>query len=390
MSRYYSYLNSAKEILAKYSGGEPFAAFLKNFFGGNKKYGSKDRKQIAHLCYCYFRLGKTCIELPAEERILSALFLCSAEPDDILEHLRPEWNNHINAAIHEKLSLLNKSCSIENLFPFAEELSDGINRTEFLLSHLKQPDVFLRLRPGKEEIVKQKLKKDGIDFEIISSSCLALPNASKIDKAIQLDKEAVVQDLSSQKTGDLLKYSILNPKSKISIWDCCAASGGKSIMLYDLYPNIKLTVSDIRESILANLKKRFNEAGITNYKSYLKDITDSILTIDQSPFDLILADVPCSGSGTWSRTPEQLYYFKKEKIDEYVSLQKRIVSNIISHIKPQGYLLYITCSVFKKENEEIIEFLQQNSRLQLIKMEVLKGYDQKADTMFAALLQKPL
>jgi 16S rRNA (cytosine967-C5)-methyltransferase len=50
--------------------------------------------------------------------------------------------------------------------------------------------------------------------------------------------------------------------------------------------------------------------------------------------------------------------------------------------------LYITCSVFKKENEEVVEFIQGNSELELIKMELLKGYDKKADTMFAALFKK--
>jgi 16S rRNA (cytosine967-C5)-methyltransferase len=85
-----------------------------------------------------------------------------------------------------------------------------------------------------------------------------------------------------------------------------------------------------------------------------------------------------------------LSYFKKEKISEYASLQKKILSNAIPHLLPGGYLFYITCSVFKKENEDAVEFIQQEFSLQLIKMEVLKGYDIKADTMFAALLQKTL
>ena len=51
-----------------------------------------------------------------------------------------------------------------------------------------------------------------------------------------------------------------------------------------------------------------------------------------------------------------------------------------------GYFLYITCSVFKKENEAIVDFIKQQFHLELIKMELLKGYDKKADTMFAALI----
>jgi 16S rRNA (cytosine967-C5)-methyltransferase len=57
-------------------------------------------------------------------------------------------------------------------------------------------------------------------------------------------------------------------------------------------------------------------------------------------------------------------------------------------LKPGGSLLYITCSVFKKENEEMVEYINEKFHLQLVKMELLRGYELKADTMFAALLKK--
>jgi 16S rRNA (cytosine967-C5)-methyltransferase len=79
-----------------------------------------------------------------------------------------------------------------------------------------------------------------------------------------------------------------------------------------------------------------------------------------------------------------------EKDIEYAALQKKIVTNALTRLRPGGYFLNITCSVFKKENEETVEFLKEKFHLQLMKMEYLKGYDKKADTMFAALLQQPL
>jgi len=100
---------------------------------------------------------------------------------------------------------------------------------------------------------------------------------------------------------------------------------------------------------------------------------------------MVICDVPCSGSGTWSRSPEHLPLFQEEKIVYYSSLQKRIVQNVIPAVKANGYLLYITCSVFKEENEDVVKFIQANSSLRLYKKEVLKGFDKKADTMFAAL-----
>jgi 16S rRNA (cytosine967-C5)-methyltransferase len=257
---------------------------------------------------------------------------------------------------------------------------------------LQQPDLFLRIRPGKENAVITTLQKAEIGFQQKKATTLTLTNGAKIEDLIALNKDAVVQDYSSQQVGDLMQLAInqtLSSKTKptISVWDCCAASGGKSIMLYDIYPHIQLTVSDIRESILANLKKRFAEAGIKQYKSFVADLSTPTYQIPNNKFQLIIADVPCSGSGTWGRTPEQLTFFENEKIEEYASLQKKIVANAVKALEKGGYFLYITCSVFKKENEAICDYLQQHS-LELIAQKTMIGYTDKADTMFAALLKK--
>ncbi|HEV7781947.1 MAG TPA: Fmu (Sun) domain-containing protein, partial [Chitinophagaceae bacterium] len=84
MSRYHSYLNSAVSILKSYDGAEPFASFLKKHFAQHKKFGSRDRKQVGHLCYCYFRLGKALAKAPIDEKILLGLFLSSDAPHEVL------------------------------------------------------------------------------------------------------------------------------------------------------------------------------------------------------------------------------------------------------------------------------------------------------------------
>lgn len=362
--KYHSHLNTAVHLLQQYNGKQPFGNFIKQYFNANKKYGSKDRKNILQLCYSYFRPGKALPELPIEARLLTGLQVCLPKPDELLQHLKPA----------QELSF-----TITDIFPWHDALSNGIDHPAFCQSFLIQPDLFIRIRPGKAHSVTTKLQQAGMPFKEMTSSCLALPNASRADAVIDIDKEAVIQDYSSQRIGNFLN-ELNNPHN---IWDACAASGGKSILAHDLLKPVNITVSDIRESILANLEKRFAAAGIRNYHSFIADL--SVETINTPPFDLIIADVPCSGSGTWSRTPEQLFYFNPADIDRYCTLQKKIVHHIIPRLKPGGYLLYSTCSVFKKENEMMVQYIQQQYGLRLQKMELLKGYHLKADTMFAAL-----
>jgi 16S rRNA (cytosine967-C5)-methyltransferase len=242
----------------------------------------------------------------------------------------------------------------------------------------------LRLRPGKEISVQHKLSKAQVPFQLKNARCIAVAPATKLDEILEINREVVVQDLNSQKVIEPL-IKLVNEKKEIkTAWDSCAASGGKSILLYDALPHVQLTVSDIRESILINLTKRFSEAGITGYKKIVTDIAAKALKSGEK-FDLIICDAPCSGSGTWSRTPEQLYFFGEVRIEYYSALQKRIVTNAAKNLHKGSYFLYITCSVFKNENEEVASFIEEQLSLKLLHLEYFVGYNQKADTLFTAL-----
>ncbi len=390
------YIKSAAAIIDQYDGAIPLAAFLKNHFSQNKKYGSKDRRHISHLCYCYYRSGHALKSLPVEQSIRVALFLCQHEPGEWAALFEQDWLDQWTPVLQRRVDFIKTiepTFATTAIFPRADELSSGIDATAFAVSHLIQPDLFLRIRPGQEVSVIKKLTTASIPFQQLSATCLALPNTSKIDAVIVIDKEAVIQDYSSQRIADFLQLTMhhvpaQSTGSPLTIWDCCAASGGKSILAKDVLKNISLTVSDIRPSILRNLAQRFEKAGVKNYHSFVADLTNPQSTIRNLSSKLIICDAPCSGSGTWGRTPEQLYYFIQDRITAYAALQKKIVGNILLHLSAGSYLLYITCSVFKKENEEVAAWIAADPSIKLVKMELLKGYDKKADSMFAALFIK--
>lgn len=389
-NRFYRYLDYTVSLISKYKGGEPFHLFLKKYFAANKKHGSRDRKMITSLCYNYFRLGNGVSSgKPVKEKLLLGLFLAEGQSSPMLESLKPEWNEMIGFPVSDKLEIVKDDFNVDGLFPFHHELSNDIDTRLFNLSFLKQPKLFTRIRPGQHKKVLRKLKAAAIPFEQINTHCLAFPNTQKISEILKTDEEIVIQDHNSQRVGEFFKSEIANLKSPIALWDCCAGSGGKSILAYDVLQNVDITVSDTRKNILENLKNRFGKAGIKNYQSFTVDLSKKPKNpfIDKT-FNLIIADVPCSGSGTWGRTPEQIHFFSNERIEKYTSLQKSIAENSISYLENGGHFLYVTCSVFKKENEDNVEFIQNHLNLELIDSRYLKGYEMQADTLFAAMFRK--
>jgi 16S rRNA (cytosine967-C5)-methyltransferase len=384
MSRFYSYINTASTIIETYKGETPLAIFLKKYFNISKKYGSSDRKQITELVYNYYRIGNVLPDENFEDKLLKASFLCSNAPTKVIENIKPEWIENIDKTLEEKKQFIRSNFDDNKIFPLSEFVSKSIDKLAFCQSFLHQPNLFLRIRPGFKELIINKLNEENISFELFEEDCVAFKNGTKVDELFEVGKSVIVQDYSSQQVGQFIGKYI---KSESKIWDCCAASGGKSIMLFDINNQIDLTVSDIRQSILDNLKERFTLAGIKKYKSFFADLTNPLEKVNQK-FDIILADVPCSGSGTWVRTPEEKHFFKKEKIKEYADLQYKIIESVLPNLADNGLLIYITCSVFEAENEGQVSQITKKMNLELIAQHSLIGYEKQADSMFLAVFKK--
>lgn len=380
-------IRAFEQLLQSYNGVLPLHRHLFAYFKQNKQMGSSDRRWATRYIYSYFRLGKALIELEHLQRLAIADFLCHETTSLIIAQFLPEFEQQIHLAVTDKIDLVKEkypSFNLKQVFSFDANLSDQIDQPAFLQSFFVQPDLFIRVKSTHIQVVINQLQANGIAVKEIGDTTLALPNGTKLEQVITDPRLYQIQDLSSQQTG-----AYFEPNKYDYWWDACAASGGKSLLLHSLEPNIELLVSDVRENSLNNLQERFQLVGLKKYHLKAMDLlqnNDQILHYYE--FDGILLDAPCSGSGTWGRTPEMLYFFEQYKIDNYVKLQKGIAANVIKYLKKDKPLIYMTCSVFKAENEDMVNYLTTNFDLKLDRMELIKGYKDKADSMFVARLIK--
>lgn len=379
-------LRNFNKALEAYDHNEPFSRFLTRFFKENKQMGSSDRRMTSRLCYNLFRLGRALEALPLLDRLVIAEFLCEESSDVVALH-QPDWLTQIEEPVLAKVDFLGTQgiAVRDGVFPFAEALSPMLSADEFITSQFVQPDLFIRVQKHSTHIVESELTKHGIGFVDEGNNGYRLANRSNLQALNKIEGLYEVQDLSSQHSLDLAQI-----RKNDSWWDACAASGGKSLLLFEKEFAVNLLVSDVRLSILRNLDERFEKARINRpYRKKVLDLTDNVdHLLKDEKFDGIIFDAPCSGSGTWGRTPEMIQQFSMDKISEFNDLQKRIAKQVAKYLKTGAQLIYITCSVFEAENEGIVRFLQEDCGLQLEEQQFLKGYQRKSDSMFAARLRK--
>ena len=181
------------------------------------------------------------------------------------------------------------------------------------------------------------------------------------------------QDLAAQYAAELAVdqlLSSLNPK-KVRVLDACVAPGGKMAHLFELIStktdaagHFEIVGIDASKNRLDQTRKILRRLGHLGDKPpigpslALGDAT-STEWWDGQPFDHIMVDAPCSGTGTIRRHPDIKILLKQEQISQHAELQRMILQNLWQTLAPGGTLLYCTCSLLKEENDDVVEeFLQ--------------------------------
>lgn len=331
--------------------------------------------------------------MDTEKQLALSNFLCQTESTPLLDYAiekhTPFGTGDFSGSLEEKKELVKTafpSFELEKLFPFRDLVSGQVDANRYIASFLGQPLLWIRVREKYKAEVFAELEEMRIPYSVQADGALSVPNRTSLDKLESWNKGYFeVQDLASQRSLEQV-----SPAAGESWWDACSASGGKSLALFEKEKGIKLTVTDVRTSVLENLKKRFQRAGITGYELAVCDLSEVSERIfkDNRKFNGIITDVPCSGSGTWARTPEWLSMFDPGSLDKFASMQRKIVSNCIPYLEQGGTLVYITCSVFAKENEDAASFIRDRYHLDTIQEQYLQFSKEGADTMFVAIFRK--
>lgn len=273
----------------------------------------------------------------------------------------------------------------DELIPQLQSPADVYSHPQWIVDQLRQdwpedwqsilegnnqpPPMTLRVNQQKQKVdIFRALLKSSLDCE--SHALSGMPSALILGepKDVRQLPGFAEGEFSVQDAGAQMAAPLLQPQAGDRILDACAAPGGKTAHLFEVQPDIKVTALDISEERLARVEENCQRLGF-NAELIAADAAQPDEWWSGEPYDRILLDVPCSASGVIRRHPDIKHLRREEDISALVDLQRQILNRSWPLLKPGGRLLYVTCSLFKAENEQQIEwFLQQCDDAQIVEL----------------------
>lgn len=392
-------MKQAVAALGAYRTQQELGAWLKNYMKAFPAMGSRDRRELRALVYGAIRMARLFPEATSEQKIWMGSVLAGGHGSEFVRYgqARAEWAvpplpaEGADGATHCRFwAESGLAYRAGDWFPAHRHISPQVEERALLNGFLLPPRTWIRVRRGREAAVDKELGSKGWTWGISETS----PQARWVEAGRALDGLAShqnasfeVQDLASQRT---LRY--MNPVAGEVWWDAFAGSGGKSLLLHDREPGVRLFVTDARPQVLQLLHERFTRAGIRSYSRYCADLgqRDPLENAGSFPqqFDAILADVPCTGSGTWSATPDWLDRFDAGRLPEFADRQFQLVGNLLPFVRAGGRLVYLTCSLYADENERVVERICSAYGWQCREMGYEQSSSEGGDVMFGAVLAR--
>jgi 16S rRNA (cytosine967-C5)-methyltransferase len=221
------------------------------------------------------------------------------------------------------------------------------------------PPMTLRVnlqRVSREDYIAQLLHAD---IPVTSHPHIATAITLQAPKPVSsipgfLEGWSSVQDASAQ-----LAAQFLQPTNQESIFDACAAPGGKTCHLLERAPEAHVLAADISSQRLVGVQENSDRLNLPLEVAVL-DASQASATLLPKQFDAVLADVPCSATGVIRRNPDIKVTRKAADIERFSQQQREILTGLWPLVKPGGRLLYVTCSLLEAENDEIITAAQSD------------------------------
>jgi 16S rRNA (cytosine967-C5)-methyltransferase len=349
--------------------------WLAQYFREHKSYGKKDRAWYSEE---FFSLLRRAVSFLPEEKTKDAAMvwreltsLPQHKEKGGLDSLPQTWKGWLQ----------NSSLPAETIPGFLANLDS-------------KPPLYLRANyPEKAGEIESELKAAGYTVTMMPRDRLvtfAVVGQKPIYELASLKSGLVeIQDLASQLLGEAV-----DAHPGMAVWDVCAGGGGKTMQIASQMKNRGvLYASDIRDYKLDELKLRARRGGFHNVRRFVYDAeTQPELTKEiqnSGGFHRILVDAPCSASGTLRRNPDVRYRIMPGDPEKFAALQLKILTAVAPYLRPGGKLIYATCSVFKDENENVVEkFLPGQAGFSLIEAKCVGSPALDSDTMFYAVMER--
>ncbi len=335
--------HSAELVRIIRKSSQPSDVIASEYFRSKKYIGASDRRFISGLVFHTLRTLSLCEAIATHEGMADVVHAGHALMEKGLDALGPwthELPEHVRVCTQDWLLASTK-----------KRWSDAADVWQCMTT--AAPLVLrVNLRRVSRERALQHLHTDNI--EAVASPLS--PAAIVINQRVNLLQHPLykggiieVQDEGSQLVG----YACA-PRENDVILDACAGAGGKSLQLADLQMSKgQIIANDIEWNRLKEIGPRANRAGVRSIS--VEQRQRGSAARDNRQYDLVLVDAPCSGIGTVRRMPMAKWRITADTLARHARKQLQVLEEYVSHVRPDGVLVYATCSIMPEENERVVE-----------------------------------
>ncbi|MBO6135634.1 MAG: RNA methyltransferase [Fibrobacter sp.] len=262
----------------------------------------------------------------------------------------------------------------------------GGDRAESLAkATLERPVEWIRVNLQKTSapVLAQKLGLTGAS--ILYDRYIQVPEDAKLKPILESESFAKGEfSMQNPSAYEVVKLLDLKPGQKV--WDACAAPGGKSALMGEMDSSLDILASDVSAFRVEKMHDVVDRLGLKNVRLECIDA----LSPQQSKFDRILLDVPCSNMGVMPRRPESKYRITQDSMKELAELQYGILESASNHLAEGGVLVYATCSPDPLETTQVVNrFLKAHPEFAKRGEHVLPGaQDNRFDGFFAQAIER--